>query len=1782
MVLFKNTLTGVLCFFIAILTPIALFSQPLQVKIDLKLDVSCFGGADGAIFLVAEQGTPPYFFEWNTGESSASLVNLSPGVYTCTVTDSGGDSEVVNVQITQPSAPIQVQADSLRRPDCINQKGYIRAMALGGTPPYQYEWSNGSANPAIDDIPVGYSGNYSVTVTDANGCTGAGQFDASAFRPPTPQFGAIPVLSCGVSTVTIAPVNPSPLYLPFWTASNGGNIISSPDSFQITVNATGDYRLTYTLAANGCTRQLDIQVGFDSIPPIVNAGPDQNWLCSNDGGTLNGTVNASGNPVSGFWRAFDGGKFFEQGQELDTTSNFSPTATRTGLYVFTGINNTTGCFASDTLLITSNTPAPAVSVQSSFFSCVRDTIQLTAQFDTLNRRLDGWTGPNGFASTEKSPRVTLPGNYTVSVTDTLTGCTGRAILTLGIDTTAPPLILPAGPNQLSCQNPVLPVTANSDTLYNQAPFVYRWTGPAGFDTTARSVLIFIPGLYAVSVTNTVNGCVTSGNLPVTADSTFLIAEAGPDTVLTCTNPAVALDGAGSSQGLTYTWTTANGNIVSGANTLTPVVDAPGTYLLEVFNPAGGCQAADEVIVTADQTPPTATATGGTLTCAVTNLAINGVVQPANAQFSWSGPNNFSANVLQPIVQTPGSYTLLAVLANGCTASATATVSADTVAPVLSVNNDTLTCAANTAELTASATGDQLSFSWSGPNGFSASTPSVQVIQTGDYTVTVQNGLNGCTAVATGNVLLDAVLPEANAGADDFLNCNVSILKLNGSGSSLGSGIVYQWTTPDGNIISGETSLSPRVDESGIYILTVLNETTGCSAKDTVVIVQRDPVTVSAQNLQNVACFGSGGGVAIASASGGTGLYQFGWSNGAQSSTVSGLVAGVYTVLAIDSEGCVATAFVTIAQPDRLEANVSSTPETFGGQNDGTATAVPTGGVAPYDIAWSNNETSPTITNLAPGAYTVTITDANGCTVVESVTVNASNCFLSATVAVSDLTCAGANNGSATLTVSNAPAPVSFNWSNGGTQNAIQDVPAGIYSVTITDANSCSIVRTVTINTPLALVANIVAKENVVCADDAEGLLAASASGGTQPYNYTWSNGSTQSVAENLAVGNYTVTVVDGRGCSQILSGSITATDTLPPVVFVTDFLISLDENGEVQLEPENFVVAALDIECEIASMVVEPATFGCGDVGFHIVNIIATDLNGNVTIKPADLVIVDNAFPILNCPANLTVGLCDAFITYPAPTVTDNCPVDQNLIVRTSGLPSGTLFPVGTTLQTYTYTDNAGNVGLCNFTFTVLGLPEIVETVAPAACSNDCDGQVNLNISGDAQPYSIEWSNGATDANLSDLCPGVYGYTITDGADCKTVYSLTVAAVDDEFPVLQLQTAAAFLDANGQVQVDPLIFNNGSSDNCGIASWAVSPNTFNCSQIGTQTVTVTATDDGGNTSSKTVQVVIADNRPPDLTCPPSLIVGACDNVVTFNLPTFADNCSAAPTNLALISGLASGSVFPVGTTVQVFQATDASTNQNTCAFTVTVSGAPTLTPGIQPVTCFGGCDGAVNLTISGGNTPLSFLWNTGQTTASVSGICAGPATITITDADGCQTVRTFLVSQPDPIFVFVDSIAKDAGGAGIGAIQITVSGGTPPYGYLWTRSGAPISTSEDPTGLKKGYYKVSVTDANGCGFFRDSIYLDDIIGVQEPLWANGLVLAPNPATDRVQLIFPTAPARSLYCQITDLRGQIFSGFQADLYERVLTLYIADLPAGLWLLRLQSENGEATVRKLIKQ
>lgn len=192
--------------------------------------------------------------------------------------------------------------------------------------------------------------------------------------------------------------------------------------------------------------------------------------------------------------------------------------------------------------------------------------------------------------------------------------------------------------------------------------------------------------------------------------------------------------------------------------------------------------------------------------------------------------------------------------------------------------------------------------------------------------------------------------------------------------------------------------------------------------DSMEVTQTPPLTANATQLNGVSCNGGNNGSAIASPVGGALSYTFNWSTGVHTATVSNLSAGSYTVTITDSEGCSATGSVTITQPGVLAANVSATPQTINGVNNGSATVTPTGGAAPYSVKWSNDATSLTIMNLAPGNYTVTVTDNNGCTKSNVATVNAVSCTITGETSVTNLQCAGANTGSATANVSNAPTP----------------------------------------------------------------------------------------------------------------------------------------------------------------------------------------------------------------------------------------------------------------------------------------------------------------------------------------------------------------------------------------------------------------------------------------------------------------------------------------------------------------------------------------------------------------------------------------------------------------------------------------------------------------------------------------------------------------------------------------------------------------------------------------
>lgn len=291
-----------------------------------------------------------------------------------------------------------------------------------------------------------------------------------------------------------------------------------------------------------------------------------------------------------------------------------------------------------------------------------------------------------------------------------------------------------------------------------------------------------------------------------------------------------------------------------------------------------------------------------------------------------------------------------------------------------------------------------------------------------------------------------------------------------------------------------------------------------------------PLTVSTSKV-DILCFGNGDGSAEAIGEGGVPPYTYSWTpSGATTETINNLSGGQYTVTVTDAWNKTATATVTITEPTQLVSNLVHTPVSCNGQNNGSATVAPSGGVAPYTVLWSDNTIGNTKNNLSPGTYSVTIRDANHCVLTETFTITEPTVLTSVVSSQTNVSAYGGNDGSATITVTGGTAPYTYAWSpSGGTGDSASNLTAGTYTVLITDARGCTTTQTVVITQPAPPYEIVlVSKEDISCNGANDGSITVNVTGGTAPYTYLWSTplgGNSPSVS-NLSPGAYTLTVTD--------------------------------------------------------------------------------------------------------------------------------------------------------------------------------------------------------------------------------------------------------------------------------------------------------------------------------------------------------------------------------------------------------------------------------------------------------------------------------------------------------------------------------------------------------------------------------------------------------------------------------------------------------------------------------
>ncbi|MDY0906408.1 MBG domain-containing protein [Pedobacter sp. CFBP9032] len=1058
-----------------------------------KTDVSCFGGSNGTATVSITGGAVPYSYLWSpAGGTGSTASGLSPGNYTCTIRDNESTEITRNITINQPASAVSGTTVVTNIACFSGTNGSINLTPTGGTAPYTFNWGGGITT---EDRTGLAAGTYTVTITDANGCTSS--VSATVTQPASGVSGTRVITNVSCFSGTNGSINLTPTGGTAPYTFNWGGGITTEDRTGL---APGTYSVTIT-DVNGCTGVVSATV----TQPTAISGSTvvTNIACS--GGTT-GSINLT--PTGGtapYTFSWGGGITTEDRTGL-AAGNYSVT-----------ITDANGCTGVVSATITQ--PASAVSgttvvTNIACFSGTNGSINLTPTGGTAPYTFN-WGG--GITTEDRTGLAA--GTYTVIITDA-NGCSGTVSATVtqpasGVSGTTVVTNIAC----LGGSNGAINLTPTGGT----APYTFNWGG--GITTEDRTGLA--AGTYTVTITDA-NGCTSSVSATVTQPASG-VSGTRVITNIACfggTNGSINLTPTGGTAPYTFNW---GGGITTEDRTGL----AAGTYTV-IITDINGCTG----VVSATINQPALAISGTTV---VTNIACfggtNGSINltPAGGTgpytFNWGG----GITTEDRTGLATGTYTVIITDANGCTGSVSATVTqpASGVSGTRVVTN--VACFGGTnGSINLTPTGGTVpyTFNWGG----GITTEDRTGLAAGNYTVIITDA-NGCTGVVPISITAPSAIvttasAQTNVSCFGGTNGSATVSATGGTGA-----FTYSWS-PSGGTAATATALA-----AGTYTVTV-TDANGCTATRTFTITAPAAIVTTASAQTNVACFGGTNGSATVLATGGTGPYTYSWSpSGGTAATATGLAAGTYTVTVTDANGCTATRSFTITAPAAIAtmASAQTNIACFGGTN-GSATVSATGGTGPYTYSWSpSGGTAATATGLAAGTYTVTVTDANGCTATRAFTITAPPAIVTVASAQTNVACFGGTNGSATVSATGGTGPYTYSWSpSGGTAATATGLAAGTYTVTVTDANGCTATRAFTITAPAAIVATAGIQTNVLCNGGSTGSATVNVTGGTGAYTYSWSpSGGTAATATGLAAGTYIVTVTDANLCQTTQSFTIT-------------------------------------------------------------------------------------------------------------------------------------------------------------------------------------------------------------------------------------------------------------------------------------------------------------------------------------------------------------------------------------------------------------------------------------------------------------------------------------------------------------------------------------------------------------------------------------------------------------------------------------------------------------------
>ena len=588
--------------------------------------------------------------------------------------------------------------------------------------------------------------------------------------------------------------------------------------------------------------------------------------------------------------------------------------------------------------------------------------------------------------------------------------------------------------------------------------------------------------------------------------------------------------------------------------------------------------------------------------------------------------------------------------------------------------------------------------------------------------------------------------------------------------------------------------------SGTYFVTV-SDGAGCSVSQTIQLNSPGPLSASIQ-VQNESIAGLRDGSLTAFPSGGSPGYNYIWSNGVQSQTNQGLDAGTYSLTINDTKGCPVIKQAIVEADDlgcgTFNLQLFKTDLLCFNSNNGTISANATGGTGNISFQWNTGEITGFVQNLPAGTYQVTATDDLGCSRVMS-TIITSPAQLSVFVAPIQPSIAGGNNGRASAFANNGTPPYMYLWSNLETTPTIENLTAGIYSVTLTDANGCQSVAQTEIINPEANCQDLettMVFSDPRCPGTNTGFVSVNPVNGIPPFQFNWSTGATTQTIGNLPAGTYFVTVTDGAQCSVQTAQTLNPKD---PIVITSEITFS----------------SGLGIEDGSATLSVTGGTppyrasWSNGDEGITVSGLAAGAYN--VTV-----------YDLNNCERLTQVIIesdDDACLSF-----TDVFSQSQNITCANENDGAIILLPQGGQAPfTYTWSNGATSQGISNlfagnYTVTVTDVnqcfhirtvgitepPALVGTIV-TELTGDCGNVANLSAAGfgGAPPYSYDWNTGSSNLSIFNLPGGLYRVTITDANGCTFSEEFEFEE-DNSFPSIgqNVDDITCSGEVNGSVDVE--------------------------------------------------------------------------------------------------------------------------------------------------------------------------------------------------------------------------------------------------------------------------------------------------------------------------------------------------------------------------------------------